>query len=357
MNIFEQYIQFYTMHQTCEPLGLNICRQFSKFRPETIYPFLEDSIKLFIQMTRDSKENLVRFRKLYNTFTKKNKINDLIYNNDLLRAISEDIKYHHTQVGKILNADIDLSKEMKYVGVSDDEISIKVKKMQSLVEKTIQMGKQGDQIPAEQNKKFKELVFEAREDPLHIERDVDQVMQDIKNRYESFRYIIGFYLAVFDTIDSKFKKNINKCYFNPKLSGFSNMYRYPDKYKYSKYNPRRELPCLRTYLRNPHNPYPNIEQIFNWVYHKQKVKMFRLTEAHNMRDVKQDRLDEKLYAIYTGKTFKYIHFEEIYTIQNDLSVLSQLINWNILMVGLKMNLRALHKAIFGVDVLKKEKKD
>jgi hypothetical protein len=61
MNKLELFINFYEMHQKTESLGLNICRQFIKLDPQSIYPFLEDSIKLFIQMTKDSRENLIRF--------------------------------------------------------------------------------------------------------------------------------------------------------------------------------------------------------------------------------------------------------------------------------------------------------
>ena len=110
MNKLEMLINFYEMHQKAEPLGLNICRQFMKLDPPSIYPFMKDSFKLFIQMTKDSRENLIRFRELYGQFTEKINTSTLIYNNDLLRAISDDLEHHHTQVGEIISQDIELSK-------------------------------------------------------------------------------------------------------------------------------------------------------------------------------------------------------------------------------------------------------
>lgn len=52
-----------------------------------------------------------------------------------------------------------------------------------------------------------------------------------------------------------------------------------------------------------------------------------------MMDVKQDKLKERKYAVYTKTGRIYIDFDELYITQNDLSILFQVLQWFLLLTG------------------------
>ncbi len=118
------------------------------------------------------------------------------------------------------------------------------------------------------------------------------IVDTICDYYEAFRYINGFLLVLLDAANGFDLLEIDQ-YFNPRLSGYSQMFRYKNK---NSGTWRNGLSDLHTYLPKK---YPTIHKFLKYYMNHAAI---RNPVVHNSLDIVQDRLDKDKWAVYNKKT-------------------------------------------------------
>lgn len=124
--------------------------------------------------------------------------------------------------------------------------------------------------------------------PDDFERIAMELLNEIKNNYETLKYLTGTILAFFDLLENDLE-DVGE-YFDPMKSAYK--FYYPPRWR------REQYCCIQDYLKK--TDYAKEYGSINVLFEKWLLKTFdklRHFEAHNQKDVKQDKLSEGIYKV------------------------------------------------------------
>lgn len=330
------------MYGNLKKIGFQAVNSFLIFKHREIKAFIMETHELFETFVDYNKKKFNKFSEIFRLFLYKTSNMKSFIHPAFLRALSED-KRKSGELSSLYN-DLFLKKdELRKI--------IQNRKLQSerKIDNTLKLSRDIEEVwkelgdfTTEEKTQFKESVESHWNDPLLLESDANSVVQKIKRTYESYRYVNGFYLALFDFISGEKLERIERNYFEEKRFANKDMYFYPEWRKTNKNFYRHDLPCLKEYLTNPKFTYQGLNYVFKWVFEGQNTKIIRDLESHSMDDVTQDRINEGFYCFYSKSGNKYIPINELFKTQNDLFNFFLIIKW----VGFLFSTRMMYEYEF-----------
>ncbi|MHA1249386.1 MAG: hypothetical protein ACTSRP_05285 [Candidatus Helarchaeota archaeon] len=131
--------------------------------------------------------------------------------------------------------------------------------------------------------------------------DAKNLVEIIKDHYESFRIINGLIIGLFDLIEGKFDDNFKRSYFGDKFNtdrGF---------YSSRKIQKNRRLkkdarPTLKRYIEKYNCQ--GFNDFFAWLM--KEIKPIRLTAAHHQPFIEQEKIQENKYLIKYNEEIKEV---------------------------------------------------
>lgn len=148
---------------------------------------------------------------------------------------------------------------------------------------------------------------------LNIERrkktEAENLINHIKNHYETMRYIFGLILGLFDILQG--------C-FNPDLSYYYNLRNSPAQLYYPPKNRYKKRLWLKAYFKFPEygKKFSSIQFLLEeWIL--KEFRELRIFKAHREIDITQDKLSEGLYKIETETFSKELTLKELDEIERD----------------------------------------
>lgn len=146
-----------------------------------------------------------------------------------------------------------------------------------------------------------------------VEKKSINLLNHIKNNYETTRYIVGLIIGFFDLLANEIEKDIG-LYFDKGNS--TKFLFFTGKYKEKIKRNAPKNPLIK-YLKESEycNQFNSIRIIFEeWVI--KKYNPYRIFESHWQKDIIQDKLDQGIYKIYINneeiREFKIDNLEKIY---------------------------------------------
>ncbi len=150
--------------------------------------------------------------------------------------------------------------------------------------------------------------------PRRFKLEAENIVNQIKNHYETTRYILGLILALFDILEGNLNENLS-WYFSMKKSPL-HLY-YPPKRRYgSRY-------WLKDYLfkNNKYSKkFSSLRYMFeDWIF--KELRDIRIYKAHREIDTIQDKLYEGKYKIEIAGVLKEFTLKEIDDIEYNIFIL------------------------------------
>ncbi len=306
--------------------GLQILRTFLVIPPATLKSYVEESFGLFNKVVKEKETNFKFFSSVFRCYLNRTENIKFPIEGAVERAISEN-RRQAGAMGPLFEKLLSQGESLRDLPKNKSDFNTTFAEGQNIFTESLKVGEQLNQLPQEEQDHFKHLVEEQRKDPAHLEADADRLVQKIKRTYESFRYILGFYVALFDFMSGCPQANVEGHYFMRHGSPYSKFYYYSQSTKANPKSFRHKLPSLKEYLNDTAQPFPGLKAIFNWVFGNKKAHFFRNIESHHLDDVRQDRIKEGYYAFLEGDQVKYKKVETLYKIQEDLYQLFALVKW------------------------------
>ena len=152
--------------------------------------------------------------------------------------------------------------------------------------------------------KCKEMRGKILEKPSRYERECKEVHNEIKDLYESYRYIVGFFLGLFDLSEHRLLKRAG-LYFSKSYATADGICQF-DKRRLNKRN--NSVP-LATRLRDN---FPTLHYFFVDILFK-FIRKVRNATGHRIPDTRQQKVKKKLYQVELGRFKKDFTLEELET--------------------------------------------
>lgn len=140
--------------------------------------------------------------------------------------------------------------------------------------------------------------------PRRFKLEAEHFVNQIKNHYETNRYILGLVLALFDILEGNFNEDLSR-YFS--MENSPHRLYYPPRRRYGTRS------WLKDYLVNNtkySKKFTSLRYIFeDWIF--KELRDMRIHKAHWEIDIFQDQLHEGKYKIEIGGVLKELTLEEI----------------------------------------------
>jgi hypothetical protein len=140
----------------------------------------------------------------------------------------------------------------------------------------------------------------VKDNPQQIKKYCVAVQNAIKNASEDLRYIVGFLISMLDILENSVKDNIEN-YFNKENSAIK-------MYKHGIFHPKNKLRSLLTKYSKENTE--SIRDLFENVFFK-NIHTERLSQAHWESEVKQDKLESRIWKIQGKKSVIEVSPEQL----------------------------------------------